>query len=170
MLQRFKKILEARHSHLSFFRGKTGWLRSSSQTIYGSTCLECFADSGIAWQPRFLLNEENIRGVAATLTQARMALSKEEGRLETVMGDKALQETQERVNDLTAMVQELQDSHKGLVEELRCKVAALDIDNSCRRVTPQAAAEPPQQKTLQQSASAPNFRKGEAVEDQEPDA
>ena len=71
MLQRFKKILEARHSHLSFFRGKTGWLRSSSQTIYGSTCPECFADSGIAWQPRFLLNEENIRGVAATLTQAR---------------------------------------------------------------------------------------------------
>jgi len=113
--------------------------------------------------------EENIRGVAATLTQARMALSKEEGRLETVMGDKALQETQERVNNLTAMVQELQDSHKGLVEELRCKVAALDIDNSCRRVTPQAAAEPPQQKTLQQSASAPNFRKGEAVEDQEPE-
>ena len=65
-------------------------------------------------------------------SQARMALSKEEGRLETVMGDKArhlglpatgyqdvntevvrrcmaqiqaLQETQERVNDLTAMVQ-----------------------------------------------------------------
>ena len=56
----------------------------------------------------------------------------------------ALQETQERVNNLTAMVQawwtleprsgfqqalaeELQDSHKGLVEELRCKAWTLAV-------------------------------------------
>mmetsp|Transcript_11014 Transcript_11014/g.26484 ORF Transcript_11014/g.26484 Transcript_11014/m.26484 type:complete len:432 (-) Transcript_11014:119-1414(-) len=112
--------------------------------------------------------EESIRAVDGTLTQAKLALSKEEGRLETVMGEKALQQTQERVNDLTAMVQELQDSHRGLVEELRCKVGALDIDNSCRRVTPQVAAEP--SKKLQQSASAPTLRKADAIEDNSPDA
>merc|ERR1712151_673961 len=38
-------------------------------------------------------------------------------------------------------------------EDLRSKVAALDIDNSCRRITPQIASEPPRK--LKPSASAP---------------
>ncbi|CAJ1364679.1 unnamed protein product, partial [Effrenium voratum] len=106
--------------------------------------------------------EENIRGVEHTHSQACQALTKEEGRLETVMGDKALQDTKMRVEELRAMVQELQQTQQALVEELRCKAAALEIDNSCRRVTPQAAAEPPK---LTSSASAPNFRKAEGRED-----
>ena len=129
-------------------------------------------------------------------SQARMALSKEEGRLETVMGDKArhlglhatgyqdvnteavrrcmakiqaLQETQERVNDLTAMVQawwtleprtglpqaalaeELQDSHKALVEELRCKVRKPAVGRDCHKLSALKAVFRP--KRLQPSTS-----------------
>merc|ERR1719221_2520443 len=53
------------------------------------------------------------------------------------------------------MVEDLKTSRRTLVEDLRSKVSALDIDNSCRRVTPQMASEP---RKLQNSSSMPNLK------------
>eukprot|EP00931_Biecheleriopsis_adriatica_P057086 TRINITY_DN33854_c0_g1_i1.p1 TRINITY_DN33854_c0_g1~~TRINITY_DN33854_c0_g1_i1.p1 ORF type:complete len:497 (+),score=139.82 TRINITY_DN33854_c0_g1_i1:31-1521(+) len=89
--------------------------------------------------------EDHLKDVEHATHQAKQALGKEESKLENMVGAKAMQETQSRINDLNAMVKELQATRRSLVEELRSKAGALDIDNSCRRVTPQMASEPKKQ-------------------------
>jgi len=65
---------------------------------------------------------------------------------------------QERVAILRAALADLTASKASLQEDLRDKIVSLDIDNSCRRQTPQMACEPA--KRLQPSQSSPqlNFR------------
>jgi len=101
--------------------------------------------------------EENLKDVDATQNQASQACGREEFRLENLAGDKGKEPIEARIGELKNFVEELSTARKGLVEELRSKVAALEIDNSCRRVTPQVAAEPKKPAMLQASSSMPNF-------------
>jgi len=62
------------------------------------------------------------------------------------------------VKQMKNMLRELQASRQKTIEDLRCKTAALDIDNSCRKVTPQVASAPQGgPKKMGTSASAPSL-------------
>lgn len=45
------------------------------------------------------------------------------------------------IEECKALLNQLTDTKSELVQDLQCKILALDIDNSCRRVTPQVACE-----------------------------
>lgn len=106
----------------------------------------------------------NVKDVDQTLFQATQAFEKEEWKLENVPSDQkqAKEHAQSRVADLRAMVDELKATRSRVLEELRCKAAALEVDNSCRRVTPQMASEPKKQAvaSLKTSSSMPTLTNG----------
>lgn len=92
---------------------------------------------------------------------AERALETAEERLDPAGGDAA---QQEKVATLRTAVANLTKTKHDLVEDLRQKIAALNIDNSCRRCTPQVACEP--KKQLRNSNSAPslsNFRQSNGM-------
>jgi len=73
------------------------------------------------------------------------------------MGDKTMNEM---IATLKALLRDLHGNRQNSVKDLRNKSLALDIDNSCRKVTAQvasAAQEPANTKKLGVSASAPNL-------------
>jgi len=80
--------------------------------------------------------EEHIRDVNYAIVQAERSLEKQAKRLDPK--DTSKKEQMEATQDLLA---QLRQTKKKLVQDLRSKIAALDLDNSCRRVTPQVAAE-----------------------------
>mmetsp|Transcript_122183 Transcript_122183/g.317510 ORF Transcript_122183/g.317510 Transcript_122183/m.317510 type:complete len:477 (-) Transcript_122183:69-1499(-) len=98
--------------------------------------------------------EAHLADVEHTHAKAERALAVEEARVDPTAEDAT---QQERLEILRSAVRDLASSKENLTEDLRNKIAALDIDNSCRRCTPQMACEP---KKLQPSASSPslNFR------------
>jgi len=98
--------------------------------------------------------EDHLKAVGHAIQEAARALAKEEDRL-AMASDVETQ--QAIVTTLRGSVNELKATKGTLVEDLRSKVAALEIDNSCRRITPQIANEPPRPK-LKTSASAPTLQ------------
>merc|ERR1711972_787587 len=94
--------------------------------------------------------EEHVKEVDIAITKAFRVLVREEERLDLAKDIKA---QQDKIEQLRSSVEELRASKKSLMDDLRCKIAALDIDNSCRRITPQVASD--KTKKLQASASAP---------------
>merc|ERR1712217_916656 len=97
--------------------------------------------------------EEHVKEVDIAITKAFRVLVREEERVDLAKDIKA---QQDKIEQLRSSVEELRASKKSLVDDLRCKIAALDIDNSCRRITPQVASD--KTKKLQGSASAPNLK------------
>merc|ERR1719330_717298 len=69
--------------------------------------------------------------------------------------DKARQEKLQA--DLQAL-ESLRTAKKGLQEDIRNKLVALDIDNLCRRVTPAKADSAKRQSAMQRTGSAPSLQ------------
>merc|ERR1712182_116963 len=71
------------------------------------------------------------------------------------MGDNSMKEM---IATLKALLRDLHSNRQNSVKDLRNKSLALDIDNSCRKVTPQVAtapSDPKAKKQLAASQSAP---------------
>lgn len=115
--------------------------------------------------------EEHLADVDYAIDQAERGLGKYEKRLNPRSTDYV--DKKAKVDAGKAVLLELQQTKADIVRDLRCKITALDIDNACRRVTPQIASEAKQGKaatvggaagstpsspsTTRNSASAPNL-------------
>merc|ERR1712070_595009 len=85
------------------------------------------------------------------IDKAEQQLSRMLPRIE--MGDETLKDT---ATKLQALLRDLRATRQKTSEDLRNKTAALEIDNSCRKVTPQMASETAPKK-LVSSSSAPSL-------------
>mmetsp|Transcript_6705 Transcript_6705/g.14613 ORF Transcript_6705/g.14613 Transcript_6705/m.14613 type:complete len:300 (-) Transcript_6705:67-966(-) len=80
--------------------------------------------------------EQHIGDVNYAIAQAERGVEKQEKRIPP--SDKV---RQQKLHDTKLLLKDLLKTRRELVEDLRCKICALDLDNACRRVTPQIASE-----------------------------
>lgn len=95
--------------------------------------------------------------LARQVVESEVAIEKAEQQLSRMlprieMGDVALKDTADK---LQALLRDLRATRLRTSEDLRNKTTALEIDNSCRKVTPQMASGEATPKKLVNSSSAP---------------
>lgn len=106
--------------------------------------------------------EQHIADVNYAIGQAQRSIAKQEKRIDP--NDKI---KMEKLKQTKACLGDMLRTRAQLTEDLRFKIDALNIDNQCRRVTPQVAAERPKSgKKLGRISSAPNFHSGSGSFDQ----
>eukprot|EP00933_Yihiella_yeosuensis_P079874 TRINITY_DN93292_c0_g1_i1.p1 TRINITY_DN93292_c0_g1~~TRINITY_DN93292_c0_g1_i1.p1 ORF type:complete len:563 (+),score=139.83 TRINITY_DN93292_c0_g1_i1:58-1746(+) len=104
--------------------------------------------------------EDNLQNVTQATNEASQAFLREEFKAENMSGELKVAQAA-RVTELGRMLEDLRATQSALVEEVRLKAAALEIDNSCRRVTAQMASEP--RKPTGQKALMKNSRSTPAL-------
>jgi len=108
--------------------------------------------------------KQHIADVQYAMIQAERSLDKQKKRL-----DGKDEMKKQKYDETVALHEKLTKTKNTLVQDLRAKIEALNIDNSCRRITPQVASVPSDQgrpssgnktkggKKLNNSASAPSI-------------